>query len=203
MEVSSPAAESAPRRRGRPYGVDPERIALLALHRFAVHGYDATTMDDIATLAGVGRRTLFRYFPSKPELVWGGLEPVVERMRAVLDAPPEGEPVRDTLARAFAHSLDFEPGAREAARLRLRLMASDPELIAFGVARLGANRDLLAGFLARRLGIPSDGLRARVLADALSSAPFSALLWWADNDDGAPSRAAVEAVDAVLRGVEG
>ena len=73
-------AESAPRRRGRPADVDPERVALLALRHFAADGYEATTMDDIAAIAGVGRRTLFRYFPSKPDLVWGGIEPVVERI---------------------------------------------------------------------------------------------------------------------------
>src|SRR5690349_20277096 len=84
--MSSLEAESAPRRRGRPTDVDPDRVALLALRHFAEHGYEATTMDEIAALAGIGRRTLFRYFPSKPDLVWGGLEPVVERMHAVLDA---------------------------------------------------------------------------------------------------------------------
>jgi Transcriptional regulator len=71
--MNSPEAEPVPRRRGRPADVDPDRVALLALRHFAEHGYETTTMDDIAALAGIGRRTLFRYFPSKPDLVWGGL----------------------------------------------------------------------------------------------------------------------------------
>lgn len=201
-DVSSPAAESAPRRRGRPSDIDPERIALIALRHFAEHGYEETTMDDVAALAGVGRRTLFRYFPSKPALVWGGIEPVVGRMHAVLDDAPATEPVRDTLARAIAESLDLTAEALEATRLRLRLMSSDPTLIAFGLTRLTADSDRLARFLTSRLGIPADGLRVRVLADALSSANFSALIWWARDGDGDPAAVAVAALDELLRGLD-
>ena len=200
--MSSPPADPAPRRRrGRPADVDPERVALLALRHFDEHGYDATTMDDIAALAGIGRRTLFRYFPSKPALVWGGMEPVVERMHAVLDAASDDDAIRDVLARAVTASLDLAPDALEATRRRLRLLGSDPDLIAFGLTRLSADRGVLAAYLARRLHEPADGLRVQVLADALSSANFSALLWWARNDEGDPAPIAVAALDELLRGV--
>jgi AcrR family transcriptional regulator len=199
--MSSPTADPGPRRRGRPVDVDPERVALLALRHFDEHGYEATTMDDIAAVAGIGRRTLFRYFPSKPALIWGGMEPVVERMHAVLDEAPATEPVRDVLARAITVSLDLAPDSLEATRRRLRLMGSDPSLVAFGLSRLSADRGVLAAFLARRLGEPVDGLRVQVLADALGSTNFSALLWWARNDEGGPAAVAVAALDEVLRGV--
>jgi len=198
--MSSPTADPAPRRRGRPADVDPERVALLALRHFDEHGYEATTMDDIAGLAGIGRRTLFRYFPSKPALVWGGMEPVVERMNAVLETAPDDEPVRDVLARAITASLDLAPDSLEATRRRLRLLGSDPALIAFGLARLSADHGMVAAFLARRLGEPVDGLRVHVLADALGSANFSALIWWACNDEGDPAAIAVAALDELLRG---
>ena len=200
--MSSPTADPAPRRpRGRPVDVDPERVALLALRHFHEHGYETTTMDDIAAIAGIGRRTLFRYFPSKPALIWGGMEPVVERLHAVLDAAPDDEPVRDVLARATVASLALTPDALEATRLRLRLMGSDPALVAFGLSRLSADRGILAAFLARRLDEPVDGLRVQVLADALGSANFSALLWWARSDEGDPATVAVAALDELLRGL--
>lgn len=159
-------------------------------------------MDDIAALAGIGRRTLFRYFSSKPALVWGGMQPVVGRMHEVLDAAPRDESVRDALMRATEHALDLTPEAQEATRLRLRLMASDPALVGFGLTRLGEDSGILAEFLARRLGIPAAGLRARVLANALASANFTALLWWAENDDGPPAVIAVEAIGEILNGLE-
>lgn len=200
--MSSLEAETTPRRRGRPADVDPDRVALLALRHFAEHGYDTTTMDEIAALAGIGRRTLFRYFPSKPDLVWGGLEPVVARMHAVLETAEADESARDVIARAMTESLDLDAEHIEATRLRLRLMASDPALIGFGVTRLGANRDILSEFIGRRLGVPADGLRAQVLADAISSANFSALLWWATRGtDENPAATAVAALDEMLRGL--
>jgi AcrR family transcriptional regulator len=192
---------AAPRRRGRPADVDPERVALLALRHFDEHGYEQTTMDDVAALAGIGRRTLFRYFPSKSALVWGGVEPVVGRMHAVLDDASDDEPVRAVLARAITVSLTMSPEAEEATRRRLRLMGTHPALIGFGVTQLGANRDVVAGFLARRLGDDAGSLRVQVLSDAISSLHFSALLWWARNDDGPPAPVALRALDHVLAGV--
>ncbi|MBW8871537.1 MAG: TetR family transcriptional regulator [Leifsonia sp.] len=199
MTSSAPPVD--PPRRGRPADVDPERVALLALRHFDEHGYEQTTMDDIARLAGIGRRTLFRYFPSKPALVWGGLEPVVGRLHDVLDAAGDDEPVRDVLARAISESLTLTPDAREATRRRLTLMGTHPALVGFGLTAVAANRGMLVGFLARRLGEDPDGLRVQVLADALGSANFSALLWWARNDAGSPAEVVIAALDEVLRGI--
>lgn len=158
-------------------------------------------MEEIAGLAGISRRTLFRYFPSKPDLVWGGMEPVVERMHSVLDAATPDEGTRAILSRAVRESLHLDAESMEATRLRLRLMASDPALIAFGVVRLTENRDVLAEVVGRTLGRPVSDLRVRVLSDAISSANFSALLWWASNrDDDDPASVVVEALDVVLAG---
>lgn len=192
---------SAPKRRGRPADVDPERVALIALRHFDENGYEQTTMDDIAALAGIGRRTLFRYFPSKPALVWGGIEPVVSRMHAVLDKAPAAESIRDVLADAVLSSLTLAPEAEEATRRRLALMATHPSLIGFGLAGMESQTDLLVGFLAGRLSLDPLSLRVQVLAAALSAANFSALLWWARHDDGPPAPVVVAAMDEVLRGI--
>lgn len=192
-----PSPEPAPRRRGRPADVDPDQVALIALRHFAEHGYEATTMDDIARVAGIGRRTLFRYFPSKPALVWGGMEPVVERTRAELDDAGPDEPISSVVHRAIARSLDLPPDRIEATRRRLLLIGSDDSLIGFGLGRMAANRDVLAAYIAHRTGVEPDGLHAKVLADALSAAAFSALTWWAANSDEHPSVVVQTALDAL------
>jgi len=199
-DLTGPGA-TAPKRRGRPADVDPERVALLALRHFAERGYEETTMDDIAALAGIGRRTLFRYFPSKPALVWGGIEPVVGRMHEVLDAPPDGRPVAAVLAEAVTAAFTLPPEAEEATRRRLTLMGTHPALVGFGVTAMGADRDLLIGFLSSRLGADAQALRVQVLADALSAAIFSALVWWASHDDGPPAPTVVAALADLLRGL--
>ncbi len=54
---------------GRPLEVDRQKVSLLALSLFEKRGFDDVTMDEIATAAEISRRTLFRAFPSKADLV--------------------------------------------------------------------------------------------------------------------------------------
>lgn len=45
-------------------------IAAAAIALFTVRGFDAVTMDDVAAAAGTSRRTAYRHFPSKEDLVF-------------------------------------------------------------------------------------------------------------------------------------
>src|SRR5579875_1846480 len=56
----------------------------VAFELFAAKGFEQTTVDDIAAAAGIGRRTFFRYFPSKNDVPWGMFELELERMRVRL-----------------------------------------------------------------------------------------------------------------------
>ena len=56
----------------------------VAFELFERQGFDGTTIDDIAPAAGIGRRTFFRYFPSKNDIPWGNFDEELERMRARL-----------------------------------------------------------------------------------------------------------------------
>ena len=49
-------------------------LAQLAVSLFVEKGYDETTIDDLAAAAGMSKRTFFRYFASKEELVMGKYE---------------------------------------------------------------------------------------------------------------------------------
>src|SRR5579863_5655824 len=40
----------------------------IAFDLFEANGFEQTTVEDIATAAGIGRRTFFRYFPSKNDV---------------------------------------------------------------------------------------------------------------------------------------
>ena len=71
---------------------------------FAARGFEQTTVDEIAAAAGIGRRTFFRYFPSKNDIPWGAFEAELERMRARLKAAPPEVPLMDAIRVAL---IDF------------------------------------------------------------------------------------------------
>jgi AcrR family transcriptional regulator len=58
--------------RGRPVTTDPKEVGLTALRLFSEHGIDQIVMDQVAEAAGISRSNLFRVFPSKAAVVWGG-----------------------------------------------------------------------------------------------------------------------------------
>ena len=73
---------------------DETRQALReAAHRlFAAKGFSQTTIDDIAEAADVSRRTFFRYFDSKDDLLRVDVADLLPVMLAALRARPAGEP---------------------------------------------------------------------------------------------------------------
>src|SRR5689334_24307046 len=75
---------------GRPPATSHAAIESIAFSLFEEHGFEATTMDDIAAAVGVGRRTLFRYYPSKNDIPWGQFdESLVEFRRSLNEMPPD------------------------------------------------------------------------------------------------------------------
>src|SRR3954452_24207766 len=64
-----------------------ERLRKAALELYAEHGYDAVTVNQIAEHAGLTRRSYFRYFPDKREVLFAGSErlpaAVTEAIRSV------------------------------------------------------------------------------------------------------------------------
>lgn len=61
--------------RGRRPSTTREAIARQALDLFERNGFDATTVDEIAAAVGISRRTFFRYYGSKRDVVWGNSTP--------------------------------------------------------------------------------------------------------------------------------
>lgn len=60
------------------------KIAEAALAAFMAHGYGATRLEEIADAAGVHKRTLLRYFPTKTHLVLYRQHAALEEFQAAL-----------------------------------------------------------------------------------------------------------------------
>lgn len=59
-------------------------VATQAIRLFAEHGYEATTVDQIAAAAGVSRRTFFRQFRSKEDVIFADHESLIAQASAFL-----------------------------------------------------------------------------------------------------------------------
>src|ERR1700710_1824090 len=90
--MARPAASplDADARSGRPRLTSRRAIELVALRLFDEHGFEATTVEQISEAAGVSRRTFFRYFDSKADVLWAEFDTEVQSLHALLAAaPPE------------------------------------------------------------------------------------------------------------------
>jgi AcrR family transcriptional regulator len=81
-----------------------------AMALFARQGFAATTIDEIAAAADVSRATVFSYFPTKEEIVFGDGSAAIEELGRRLRERPEGE-TTITVVRAWLDELVgwFEP----------------------------------------------------------------------------------------------
>ncbi len=106
-----------------------ERLVLAAVDLFAEQGYDATTVAQIASRAGVTKSTFFRYFADKRELLVAGQE-TLSRLLAegIAEAPGDATPLEAVAAGLTRASGAMGPMNRELAHRIKAAVASSAEL---------------------------------------------------------------------------
>ncbi|WP_040167480.1 mycofactocin system transcriptional regulator [Microbacterium gorillae] len=154
---ADPARTSA--RHGRPEATSHAEIERVAFALFAEHGFDGTTLEDIARAVGVGRRTLFRYFESKNDIPWGEFDQTLDSFRAILRGMPADATIAEALERGVAEFNHFPADADPPHEQRMRLIMDTPTLQAHSAVRYAAWRRVVADFVAERAGgSPEDPL---------------------------------------------
>jgi mycofactocin system transcriptional regulator len=168
-------------RRGRRPSTTRESVATVALELFSANGFEQTTVDEIAAAAGIGRRTFFRYFASKADILWYDHQLRLERMSGYLQACPRGQPLFDAIRAAVVASTDF--GAEDHARLGLRieLMETVPALQSHLMLGHASWRRVIAEFVAHRLGMQAGDLLPQSVAYASLGATMATTRWWVRN----------------------
>jgi len=163
------------------------------LELFAHHGYEATTVAQIAAAAGVTEMTFYRHFGSKEALVVEDpYDPLIAEMvgRQPVSLPPLLRAVRGVRAAWRTMPVaDVEP-----VRERVRIAARTPSLRRVMRANTTRTEEAVAQ---RLVGEGCDPTTAAVAAAAVLAALMTALLRWAD-EDGADLGAAIEAALDVL-----
>ncbi len=144
---------------GRPQATSRAELSTLAIDLFIERGFEETSVDDVAAAAGIARRTMFRYFPSKNAIPWGDFDQHLADMRYRLAQTPRDIPLGEGLRQALL-AFNTVPGTeQEHHRRRMTLLLKVPALQAHSMLMYNEWRQIIAVHVAARLDLrPEDHL---------------------------------------------
>jgi AcrR family transcriptional regulator len=172
------------------------RLQEAALALYGERGYEKTTVAEIAERAGLTKRTYFRYFADKREVLFWGSDLLERQMVAAIEAAPESATALGMIGAALdAAAVRFEE-VREFARPRARIIASSPELRERELIKAVSLAAGMAGALRAR-GLDDTG--AVLAAHTGITVMHVAFEQWADDPDQTPFQRIANDVLARLR----
>ncbi len=155
-------------------------IAEAALHLFETQGYAETTCEDIANAADVSVRTFFRYFATKPDVLFAGRSDETGPLAAISEVHdrPTDEPLIDVVRHALAHPVTALEAQRELVERQFRVLMATAELQDLRRQSFHRFEEPFAQALARRQGRDDDDIAPRLLAAAATSVLRIAIERW-------------------------
>jgi AcrR family transcriptional regulator len=178
------------------------RIAEAAMALFVADGYERTTVDHVAEAVGMSARSVFRYFPTKEDMVVGHLDQVGVKIADALRARPTRESAWTALRHALRHHIE-ELAADPETNLAIATMLIDaPALLPALLAKQARWVDGLAPNLTERLDGPLNlrPLKARAIAFAALACLNNAVDEWARTGGAKPVGRTLDALIAAVRG---
>jgi len=155
-------------------------LILAGFDLFARQGYDDTTVEQIAEQVGISKRTFFRYFANKQDLVLGDLDHTAALLVLTLKERPPSEHSWLALRRSFDFFVDACTNEKRRVSNAMRIMESSVELKAAQLGKLEIWRGAIVPVLADRLDITDDlrQMHAAALAGAALTCLDAALNAW-------------------------
>jgi AcrR family transcriptional regulator len=178
-----------------------QREALRLFHR---HGFAATTVEQIAAAAEVSPSTVFRYFPTKDDLL--ALDGHHSLADAIVPAFRQ-QPTELSAVAALRAALrevygELPPDDRATRWERDLLLLQVPELWSTNLPLLGRALDRLGALVADRAGRSPDDVAVRTLTGAVLGVGVRVLLDQARRPDPAPMEALDEALSLLDGGLQ-
>jgi mycofactocin system transcriptional regulator len=209
MEVTAIAprhAASRDERPGRPPATSRIDLERVALDLFVRNGFAETTVADIAAAAGISRRTFFRYYRSKNDVVWGDFDALLQGMDDWLTGSTADLPLITALKEAVVRFNTVPAEAVPAHRQRMALILYVPALQAHSTLRYADWRGIVASFAARRLGAGGDDFLPRLIGHLALGAAVAAYEQWLkdpSSDLGALLAASFDALGPLMPSADG
>lgn len=160
-----------------------DQLGEAALRLLARQGYEETTVEQIVAAAGVSRRTFFRYFKSKEDVIVESVGDMGTAIRTALAARPERENPQSAVRAALSVAVDELTAESEKSVPVIRLLLETPALRRRYLERQSILQEEVAAVLARREGIDEredrDDLGPALVAGVAIAAFGVALDSWA------------------------
>jgi TetR/AcrR family transcriptional regulator, regulator of mycofactocin system len=188
-------ADRLPAPAGRRRITSRAELEQVAFDLFEQQGFEHTTVDDVASAAGVSRRTFFRYFESKNEIPWGDFDSELARMRRRLAATPPQAPLMDAIREAIVDFNQMPAEQLPEHRRRMTFILGVPALQAHSTLRFAAWRQVVADFVAQRTGQRPDDLLPRTIGHSMLGVAVAAYEQWLAN----PGDDLCELLDSAVR----
>ena len=188
---------------GRRRSTTPQHITDVALRLFAESGFVEVSVDDVAAAAGIARRTVFRYYASKNAIPWGDFDAHLQHLRTLLDHVDPAMPLGEALRAALLSFNTFDESETIRHRQRMRVILQTAELQAYSMTMYAGWREVIAGFVARRLDCKTTDLAPQTVAWTMLGAALSAYEHWL-GDESVPLPVTLgNAFDVVGAGLDG
>jgi AcrR family transcriptional regulator len=138
------------------------RLEQAALELYREHGFDSTTVAEIAERAGLTERTFFRHYADKREVLFGGAGMLQDMLvTGVREAPAELPPMEAIITALVSVADGLFEERRDFARQRQAVIAGNTELQEREVVKLATLAAAVAGALRERgVGDPAASLAA-------------------------------------------
>lgn len=173
-------------------------LAQIALGLFAERGFDETTVGEIAESAGLTKRSFFRYFPAKEDVVFAGIDVTGEQVVQDIRARPADEDPWQSLHQVL-RQWQQQIRASEQALASLRLIESTPSLRARLHQKRAQWRQQVSDALRDRPGADLDPFTADLLTNAATAVLDTVSQEWLRTGGAADRTALLDRAFATLR----
>jgi mycofactocin system transcriptional regulator len=188
---------------GRRRTTTPDHITDVAIELFTARGFAEVSVDDVAHAAGIARRTLFRYYASKNAILWGDFAAHLAHLQGLLDNVDPRVPLGKALRAALLAFNTFDECETARHRQRMRVILQTAELQDYSMTMYAGWREVMAGFVARRLGVRTSDPLPQTVAWTMLGVALSAYEHWLGDESVTLPEALASAFDIVGAGLNG
>jgi AcrR family transcriptional regulator len=159
-----------------------DALSVAAEELFLKQGFDETTVEQIALTAGVSRRTFFRYYESKEDVMVERSDRLGEMLLTELSERPIDEPPLLAIRNALVSAVESSLADRDLVRYVIRVLRETSSLRRAIMERRNRIEERICALMAQRLGAADNDNTPMLLAFITRALHDTAFNAWYDHE---------------------